>query len=53
MHNMISPHISARKAFANIVMDIYKSGKVNGSDASRLLKVKEGNFVKFEKYIYK
>jgi Zn-dependent peptidase ImmA (M78 family)/transcriptional regulator with XRE-family HTH domain len=41
------------KAFANIVMDIYKSGKVNGSDASRLLKVKEGNFVKFEKYIYK
>ena len=41
------------KAFANIVMDFYKSGKVNGSDASRLLKVKEGNFVKFEKYIYK
>lgn len=41
------------KAFANIVMDFYKSGKVNGSDASRLLKVKEDNFVKFEKYIYK
>ena len=41
------------KAFANIVMDIYKSGKVSGADASRLLKVKEGNFVKFEKYIYK
>jgi Zn-dependent peptidase ImmA (M78 family) len=41
------------KAFANIVMDFYKSGKVNGADASRLLKVKEGNFVKFEKYIYK
>ncbi|MEO8210114.1 MAG: ImmA/IrrE family metallo-endopeptidase [bacterium] len=41
------------KAFANIVMDFYKSGKVNGTDASRLLKVKEGNFVKFEKYIYK
>ena len=41
------------KAFANIVMDFYKRGKVNGSDASRLLKVKEGNFVKFEKYIYK
>ncbi len=41
------------KAFANIVMDFYKSGKVSGSDASRLLKVKEGNFQKFEKYIYK
>ncbi len=41
------------KAFANIVMDFYKSGKVNGTDASRLLKVKEGNFQKFEKYIYK
>ena len=41
------------KAFSNIVMDIYKSGKVNGPDASRLLSVKEGNFVKFEKYIYK
>lgn len=41
------------KAFANIVMDFYKSGKVNGSDASRLLKVKETNFHKFEKYIYK
>ena len=41
------------KAFANIVMDFYKSGKVTGPDASRLLKVKEGNFGKFEKYIYK
>ena len=41
------------KAFSNIVMDIYKSGKVNGSIASRLLNVKESNFVKFEKYIYK
>ncbi len=41
------------KAFSNIVMDIYKSGKVNGNLASRLLNVKEGNFVKFEKYIYK
>ena len=41
------------KAFANIVMDFYKNGKVNGADASRLLKVKESNFHKFEKYIYK
>ncbi len=41
------------KSFANIVMDFYKSGKVSGFDASRLLKVKEGNFQKFEKYIYK
>jgi Zn-dependent peptidase ImmA (M78 family) len=41
------------KAFANIVMDYYKRGKVNGTDASRLLKVKEGNFIKFEKYVYK
>lgn len=41
------------KAFANIVMDYYKSGKMDGGDASRLLKVKEGNFEKFEKYIYK
>ena len=41
------------KAFSNIVMDIYKSGKVNGNQASRLLNVKEGNFVKFEKYIYR
>jgi len=35
------------------VMDIYKSGKVSGTQASRLLSVKEGNFVKYEKYIYK
>ncbi len=41
------------KAFSNIVMDNYKRGRINGSDASRLLKVKEANFVKFEKYIYK
>jgi Zn-dependent peptidase ImmA (M78 family) len=41
------------KAFANIVMDFYKGGKIDGNDASRLLKVKEANFVKFEKYIYK
>lgn len=41
------------KAFANIVMNFYKNGKVSGSDASRLLKVKEANFVKFEKYVYK
>jgi hypothetical protein len=41
------------KGFSNIVMDVYKSGKVDGSIASRLLSVKEGNFVKFEKYIYK
>jgi Zn-dependent peptidase ImmA (M78 family) len=41
------------KAFSNIVMDNYKRGRINGADASRLLKVKEGNFVKFEKYIYK
>ncbi len=41
------------KAFANIVMGFYNSGKINGSDASRLLKVKETNFQKFEKYIYR
>lgn len=41
------------KAYSNIIMNIYKGGKINGVDASRLLKVKEGNFQKFEKYIYK
>ena len=41
------------KAFSNIVMNIYKSGKVDGTTASRLLSVKEGNFGKYEKYIYK
>ena len=41
------------KAFTKIVMNFYKSGKINGSDASHLLKVKETNFQKFEKYIYK
>jgi Zn-dependent peptidase ImmA (M78 family) len=41
------------KAFSNIVMDYYKRGSVPGPDASRLLNVKEANFVKFEKYIYK
>lgn len=41
------------KAFSNVIMNFYKSGKINSVDASRLLKVKEGNFVKFEKYIYK
>ena len=40
-------------AFTKIVMNFYKSGKINGSDASHLLKVKETNFQKFEKYIYK
>jgi Zn-dependent peptidase ImmA (M78 family) len=41
------------RAFSNIVMDNYKRGRINGTDASRLLKVKEANFVKFEKYVYK
>lgn len=41
------------KAFSNVIMNFYKSGKINSAEASRLLKVKEGNFVKFEKYIYK
>ena len=41
------------KAYSNIIMDIYKGGKISGADASRLLKVKEANFQKFEKYIYK
>jgi Zn-dependent peptidase ImmA (M78 family) len=41
------------RAFSNIVMDNYKRGRINGNDASRLLKVKEANFIKFEKYVYK
>jgi Zn-dependent peptidase ImmA (M78 family) len=41
------------KAYSNIIMDIYKSGRISGTDASRLLKVKETNFQKFEKYIYR
>ncbi|MBK9523945.1 MAG: ImmA/IrrE family metallo-endopeptidase [Bacteroidetes bacterium] len=41
------------RSFSTLVMDIYKSGKVSGTQASRLLSVKEGNFVKYEKYIYK
>ncbi|HRH66300.1 MAG TPA: ImmA/IrrE family metallo-endopeptidase [Bacteroidia bacterium] len=41
------------RTFSTLVMDIYKSGKVSGADASRLLSVKEGNFGKYEKYIYK
>ncbi|HNP98855.1 MAG TPA: XRE family transcriptional regulator [Bacteroidia bacterium] len=41
------------RSFTNLVMDVYKSGKVNGEQASRLLSVREGNFAKYEKYIYK
>ena len=41
------------RAFSTMVMDIYKGGKLNGMEASRLLKVKESNFQKYEKYIYK
>ncbi|MBP6334524.1 MAG: ImmA/IrrE family metallo-endopeptidase [Bacteroidia bacterium] len=41
------------KAFANVIMDSYKRGRLNGSDASRLLNVREANFGKFETYIYK
>jgi Zn-dependent peptidase ImmA (M78 family) len=41
------------KAYSNIIMNFYKGGKINGAEASRLLKVKEGNFQKFEKYIYR
>lgn len=41
------------KAFSNMVMDVYKSGGMSGTEASRLLNVKEANFIKFEKFIYK
>jgi Zn-dependent peptidase ImmA (M78 family) len=41
------------KAFANVVMDNFKKGKVSGTDASRLLNVREANFGKFETYVYK
>lgn len=41
------------KAFANVVMDNYKSGRIPGEVASRLLNVREANFVKFESFIYK
>ena len=41
------------KAFANVVMDVYKQGKIEGKLASRLLNVKEANFIKFETYVYK
>lgn len=41
------------KAFATVVMDNYKKGRIDGDAASRLLNVKEGNFGKFEGYIYR
>ncbi len=41
------------KTFSTLVMDVYKSGKLSGDMASRLLSVREGNFVKYEKYLYK
>lgn len=41
------------RAFSNIVMENFKNGKLKGNTASRLLNVKESNFGKFEKYIYR
>lgn len=41
------------KGFANVVMDSFKKGKVSGSDASRLLNVREVNLGKFEGYVMK
>ena len=32
------------RSFTNLVMDVYKSGKVNGEQASRLLSVREEIF---------
>ena len=41
------------KGFSNVVIDSYKKGKLSGSDASRLLNMREVNFGKFEGYVYK
>ena len=41
------------KGFANVVIDSYKKGKVSGTDASRLLNMREANFGKFEGYVFK
>ena len=41
------------RTFSGIVMDAYKSGQLDGSKAGQLLNVRESNFPKFEKFIYK
>ncbi len=41
------------KSFSNVVIETYKKGKLSGSDASRLLNMKEVNFGKFEGYVLK
>ena len=41
------------RTFATVVMDNYKRGRISGDDASRLLNVREANFGKLEKYVYK
>ena len=41
------------KGFSNVVIDAYKKGKLSGSDASRLLNMREANISKFEAYVYK
>ncbi len=41
------------KAFSNVVIDSYKKGKISGTDASRLLNMREVNFGKFKGYVYK
>lgn len=41
------------KGFSNVVMNSYKNGKLKGSDASRLLNMREANFGKFESYVNK
>jgi Zn-dependent peptidase ImmA (M78 family)/transcriptional regulator with XRE-family HTH domain len=41
------------RSFATVVMENYKRGKIPGDVASRLLNVREANFGKLEKYVFK
>jgi len=41
------------RAFATLVMDAHKSGRLQGPEASRLLNVKEANFGKFRDFLFK
>jgi Zn-dependent peptidase ImmA (M78 family) len=39
------------KGFSNVVISTYNKGKLSGSEASRLLNMREANFGKFEGYL--
>jgi Zn-dependent peptidase ImmA (M78 family) len=41
------------KAFSHLLYDNYKNGKINGTEVSRLLNIKQANLSKLERYLYK